>query len=54
MTIISTAAFIIFVIALSFYTWYYFKVKRPVDKEMKEEESRIKDYDKYKNEIRNF
>jgi hypothetical protein len=49
MQIISTAAFVVFVIALTIYTWYYFKYKRPYDKEMEDREDEINDY-----EIRKF
>jgi hypothetical protein len=49
MNLICTAAFIVFVFALSVYTWYYFKYKRPYDKEMKDKEDEINDY-----EIRKF
>jgi len=48
-------AIIIICITIFFiWLWWFINVKRPEDKRMKEEKSRITNYDKYKNEIRNF
>lgn len=52
--IIAICVLVVFILSLALYVWYDMTIKRPEDKRMKEEQKHLTNYEKYKNEIRNF
>lgn len=53
-TLITILILLICAALVAYCIWYYFKEARPVDKEIKEGQKRLNQYEKYKSEIRNF
>lgn len=52
--ILGIALLVASIAAIGFGIWYHFAIKVPEDKRMNEEQKHLTNYEKYKNEIRNF